>query len=64
MVCACMWACFTWCVTFDPSQAFPWAWEVVKGDAESVNEAEYICWNLLAAGPRVRRRGRGVCVVV
>ena len=36
----------------------------VKGEEVSVNEADNLCWNLLVAGPRVRRRGCGVSVVV
>ena len=41
-----------------------WAWQEVEGEAVSVNEVDYHCWNLLAAGPRGGRRGRGVGVVV
>ena len=41
-----------------------WAWQEVKGEAVSVNEAVFRCWNLLEAGPRGRRRGRRVSVVV
>ena len=41
-------------VSFDPSNMLPWAWQEVKGEAMplSVNEADYSCSNLLAAGPR------------
>ena len=53
-------------VSFDPSNVLPWAWQEVKGEAMplSVNEADYSCSNLLAAGPRGRWRGRRVGVVV
>ena len=49
-------------MTFDPSHVRPWAWQEINGKAESVagvNEADYLCWNLLAAGPRGRRYGCG-----
>ena len=62
MVRACRWACPSWPVTFDPSHVLPWAWQEVEGEAVSVNEVDYHCWNLLAAGPRGGRRGRGGCV--
>ena len=39
----------------------PWAWQEVEGEAVSVNEVDYHCSNLLAAGPRGGRRGRGGC---
>ena len=55
---ACNWQ---WRLTSDPSNVLPWAWQ---GEAVSVNEANYRCWNLLATGPRRRRRGRGMGVVV
>ena len=42
----------------------PWAWQEVEGEAVSVNEVDYHCSNLLAAGPRGGRQGRGVGVVV
>ena len=29
-------------MTFDPSHLFPWVWPEVKGDAESVNDADYL----------------------
>ena len=64
MVRACRWACPPWCVTFDPSHVLRWAWQEVEGEAMSVNEVDYHCWNLLAAGPRGGRRGRGVGVAV
>ena len=38
--------------------------QVVKGEEVSVNEADNLCWNLLVAGPRVRRQVCGVSVVV
>ena len=62
----CRWARPPWRMTFDPSHVLPWAWQEVKGEAVSVNDADtdYRCWNLLAAGPRGRRQGRGVGVVV
>ena len=50
--------------TFDPSYVHPWEWQEVKDEAESDNEEGYRCLNLLTAGPRERRRGRGVGVVV
>ena len=61
---ACGWACPPWRVTFDPSHVLPWAWQEVEREAVSVNEVDYHCWNLLAAGPTGGRRGRGVGVVV
>ena len=42
----------------------PWTWQEVKSEAVSVDEADYRCWNLLAAGPRGIWRGRGVGVVL
>ena len=36
-------------MTFDFSHVLPWAWQEVKGETGSVNEADYLCWNLLAA---------------
>ena len=42
----------------------PWTWQEVKSEAVSVDEADYSCWNLLAAGPRGIWRGRGVGVVL
>ena len=44
-------------MTFDPAHVLPWAWREVKGNAESVNEADYRCWNFLAAWSRGRLRG-------
>ena len=41
-----------WYVTFDPSHVLPWAWQEVEGEAVSVIEVDYHCWNLLAAGLR------------
>ena len=57
-------ACPSWRVTFDPPNMLPWAWQEVKGEAVLINEADYLRWNLLAAGPRERQRGRVVGVVV
>ena len=51
-------------VTFDPVHVLAWAWQEVKGETVSVNEADYSCWILLAAGPGGRRPGRGVGVAV
>ena len=34
---------------FDFSHVLPWASQEVKGETGSVNEADYLCWNLLAA---------------
>ena len=53
-------------VSFDPSNVLPWAWQEVKDEAMplSVNEADYSCSNLRAAGLRGRWRGRRVGVVV
>ena len=51
-----------WRVTFDPSHALPLAWQKVKREAVSITEADYLCGNLLAAGPRATTwSGRG-CV--
>ena len=61
---ACRKECPPWCVTFDPTHVLPSAWQNVNFEAVSVNMADYLCWNLLAAGPRGRQRGRGVAVVV
>ena len=36
-------ACPPWCVTFDLSHALSWAWQEVKCEAVSVNEADYLC---------------------
>ena len=49
---------------FDLSHVLPWAWQEVEGEAVSVNEVDYHCWNLLAAGLRGGRRRRGVGVVL
>ena len=57
---ACRWTCPPWHVTFDPSDVLLWAWQEVKIETVSVNESDYLCSNLLAAGPRGKRRGRGV----
>ena len=35
------WVCPLSGVTFAPGHVLPWAWQEVKGEAESVNEAEY-----------------------
>ena len=52
-------------MSFDPSNVLPWVWQEVKGEVMplSVNEADYICLKLLAAGLRGRWPGRGVGVV-
>ena len=52
MVRACRWARPQWRVTIDSSTL----------GVVSVNEADHHCSNLLAAGSRARRRGRGVGV--
>ena len=57
---ACRWACPPWCMTFDFSHVLPWAWQEVKGETGSVNEADYLCSNLLkVAGTS---SGCGECV--
>ena len=30
-------------MTFDPTHVLPWVWQEVKGEAVSVNEADYHC---------------------
>jgi hypothetical protein len=35
------WACLRFGVTFEHRQVLPWAWQVVKGEGMSVNEAVY-----------------------
>ena len=58
------WVCPPSGVTFDLAHVLPWAWQEVKGEAVSVNEADYRCCMVLASGPGGRRRGREVGVVV
>ena len=54
-----------WRVTFDQSHMLPWAWQEINVRSNVWQcEADYFCWNLLATGSRVRRRGRRVGVVV
>ena len=51
------WACPPSCVTFDPSQVLPWAWQEVKGEAMAVNEADYtgvIVWTVGQEGRQPR----------
>ena len=35
------WVCPLSGVTFEPGHLLPWAWQEVKGEAASVNEADY-----------------------
>ena len=53
MIRACRWVHPPCRVTFDPSHVLPWAWQEVKCEAVSVNEADY---QLEFAGSRGERK--------
>ena len=53
-----------WCVTYHPSHVLPWAWQEVKVEAFSVNEADCRCCNLLVAGPEEGERTSSWCSCV
>jgi hypothetical protein len=58
------WAYLRFGVTFEHRQVLPWAWQVVKGEGMSVNEAVYTGVIESTVGPDGRRGWHKVDVVV